>query len=801
MPVSVLAEGAVPGAQVPSHLTRIPVAEISAGMDCSRKSVQGRVVSKGPLVSPGGDNFVLKTVLQDSHSDSSSINVVLLGALAKEFDRAVSQGDVVVASGFTVGSSPTHHKDQLHRCNLQLSGEHACLFVSRPPAPPTGATLKRHSAQSAEEALHQLPTQGSSRTRKTPKYTYTGLDQLKLGVVVNVYGVVVFCKQPFRSRGTDYCSTLKITDQSNQIVWCSIFCKNPVDHPVIFQVGDIIRLHRVKVKPFNESVSLVNTFGFSAVTVSCADDGPLEPRTTSGSFHWDQEDVRKVQELRGWAATGQAAVLPAAVPLSKVEPRSYFDLTCQLLAKAPLDATCTLLRVWDGTRCRHPLLEVWVEPGMMEAGPALEPRDAQGLVVNVLAYDNHVESARQLQPGDFLKIFNLRALPAASSKAEGLAGSQMKEADASHLTFHLHGGTAFGRGIRVLPKSSPDVQKLMRDMEPLLQRGEPSDEEVLEVWCTPPEFPAGAEQVQISSERRCSHDAQQVTLSELKHSSSGRFHHVRVQLKSFEPQRLHQALKLYCSKCCSMCDVPDEEQLAAVFAASSVKPGCSGPPWTCSGQADLPSGSPGSPARALSIHLSTQLVCEGKTKELLLLEGATLQETSHLASAYSNVIPVTSSGGHMTLLDLSAPFLFRGRKRFYGCRRCSSATLREPYVKGQDSIDEKSVSEVLGVELLQFVLLMKLQLQDATDTLEVFLWRDAELFFGVSAEEAATNQEAQDVVSQTMDSLCPPGGSADTQPWLQVCVASYLDGDGKRTCHQICHTSVVRAPSAGAALP
>lgn len=37
--------------------------------------------------------------------------------------------DVVVASGFTVGKSPTHHKDKLHRCNLQLSGEHAWLFV------------------------------------------------------------------------------------------------------------------------------------------------------------------------------------------------------------------------------------------------------------------------------------------------------------------------------------------------------------------------------------------------------------------------------------------------------------------------------------------------------------------------------------------------------------------------------------------------------------------------------------------------------------------------------------------------
>lgn len=31
----------------------------------------------------------------------------------------------------------------------------------------------------------------------------------------------------------------------------------------------------------------------------------------------------------------------------------------------------------------------------------------------------------------------------------------------------------------------------------------------------------------------------------------------------------------------------------------------------------------------------------------------------------------------------------------------------------------------LGVQLLQFVLLMKLRLQDATDTLDAFLWRDA----------------------------------------------------------------------------
>lgn len=37
-------------------------------------------------------------------------------------------------------------------------------------------------------------------------------------------------------------------------------------------------------------------------------------------------------------------------------------------------------------------------------------------------------------------------------------------------------------------------------------------------------------------------------------------------------------------------------------------------------------------------------------------------------------------------------------------------------------------SAALGVRPLRFVLLMKLELQDATDTLDVFLWRDAVSF-------------------------------------------------------------------------
>lgn len=100
-----------------------------------------------------------------------------------------------------------------------------------------------------------------------------------------------------------------------------------------------------QTQSFNDSITLVNTFGFSVVTFDGAVGGAVEPRTSSRSFHFDQEDRRIVEELRSWAAS-QALLPPVStIPLSAVQPKAYFDLTCQLLAKAPIDTTCTLLRV------------------------------------------------------------------------------------------------------------------------------------------------------------------------------------------------------------------------------------------------------------------------------------------------------------------------------------------------------------------------------------------------------------------------------------------------------------------------
>ncbi|XP_068169113.1 protection of telomeres protein 1 isoform X2 [Antennarius striatus] len=790
MPVRVMSEGAGSNSHLPTHLTKIPISLINTSTDCSDKMVKGMVVHKGPLVSLMTDNCILKTVIkeEDSQQNTPSINMVIMGDLAKHFNQAVSQGDVMMVSGFTVGKSPTVHKDKFHPFNLLLSGDDACIYVFRqrpPPDPGSSLTVKRSYDISTEV----------SRETKAPKYTYVRLADLKPKVVVNVYGVVVFFKQPFKTCGTDYCTSLKIIDQSNQMICCTIFREKLEDHPEIFQKGDIIRMHRVKTHSFKESITLINTYGFSVVTFDGEVGEVVAPRTSSRSFHFDQEDRRIVEELRSWATKQGIVSTVPKIPLSAVQPNVFFDLTCQLLAKAPMDSTCTLLRVWDGTRCPHSLVRVIVERDDIE-GPVSFSPERERLIANILIFDNHVDFAKQLKPGDFLRIYNIRAIPD-SSKVPGLIAAPSGGVET--LSFHLHGGTSYGRGIRVLPESSRDVQSLKRAFQALLENDDLNDSTMLEIRSTPPEYPRGAKDVESRTERLCHHDTQLVTLSELKRSDPGRVHHVRVQLRSYEPLRLHQTLKLYCSKCLSMQDVPDDELVAGIFnEGSRDSRRCIPPLWMRSGRVSIPTGSLGSWKGDLSVHLPRTLLCEAKNKTLLFVKGSSLEETCRLASNYKNIIPVRSSGGHMTLHDLSAPFLFRGRKRYYGCRRCSKAAVRDPCTAGGQQIDVKIIAEALGVQLLQFVLLMKLELQDATDTLEVFLWKDAELFFKVSAEEAAANQEAQNSVRQTMDSLCPPGGSTGGRPWLDLCLSTYRGEDDEgnhRTCYQICHTAIIQPPS------
>ncbi|XP_053742544.1 protection of telomeres protein 1 isoform X2 [Synchiropus splendidus] len=767
MPVHVLPRDGKQKNTVPTHLTVIPIPLICINTDFTGKAVKGNVSWKGPLVSLPEDNFVIKVVIEGKDdSPSTSINVILFGHLAKDFYSAAKIADVVVASGFTVGKSPTAHKDKLHPYNLLLKGDNAFIYVSQKllAAPRSTAAVKRTTKHPPE----------APRPAKIVKYTYTKIADLKAGTVVNVYGVVVFFKPPYQSRGTDICSSVNIIDQSNRKVCCTIFCAKITAHPQILRVGDIIRMHRLKAQSFNGTLNLISTAGFSVVTFDGAVDRPIEPRTSCRSFVFDEDDRLTVEELRSWAATNSVLPPTQMVVLSEVQPNTFFDLTCQLLAKATVDSNCVMLRVWDGTRCPHKMLNVVPDPNSTD-GPTSFPDQQKDFILNIFVYDNHVQQAEQLKPGDFLRVYNIHA-SLGSDKEPGVRVDTGGEG--CHLTLALHGGTSYGKGIQVIPETSPDLMDMKRIMNNIVDdiKDSPSDSDMLDVWVTPPESPG----------RMCTHRLQSVSLAEVKQSDPGGRHHVRVQLKSYEPQLLYQSLKLHCSECLTLQEVPDDDAVARIFEEALGDSRLSSPAWLI----PIPISST---HRSKMAYVFRQVATNVRSNGGLLLRGCTLEEACQLTTLVTNVVPVRESEGRIALLDLTAPFLFRGKRRFYGCKHCSNAQLVVPQWQGVHTINEELVAKAFGIQMLKYVLLFKLELQDATGTLDALLWRDAETFFSVSADDAATNQEAQDNIRQTMDFLCPQEGSKAERPWLEVCLATYQPDDSQnQTCYQICDTTVHR---------
>uniref|UniRef100_A0A673HMZ8 Protection of telomeres protein 1 n=1 Tax=Sinocyclocheilus rhinocerous TaxID=307959 RepID=A0A673HMZ8_9TELE len=689
-------------------------------------------------------------------AEHTSINVIFFGTLAKDFSQSARQGDVVLLADFTIKKSPSFLRDKLHPCQLEMDGKDDCVYV-------LFATIAVVKA----------------------KYTYVPLNNLKPKTVVNVYGVVTFFKQPFPSKGSDYCSTLKITDQSDVKVGCNIFSKKLEDHPVIFRVGDIIRLHRFKTEMFRDSMSLLNTYGWSTVTFDGTIDSPVVPHTSSKSFHFGESDIRTVQELRQWAANQSWISNDLTVSLSSVKPGMYFDLTCQLLAKAIMDSRCILLKVWDGTKCQHPLLNVAVASDALE-GESTVAKDRMNLTANVLVYDNHLEVARDLKPGTFLCFYNLHAL---LQRAPDQLPDQLE-----HLSFHLHGGTSYGRGLRSLPAESPALQSLKSVLEKhvdLDEYDEVNDGTLLEIWYTPPEavgwwrlfwFPISVQFLQT-----CEHNMRRLTLARVKRSTPPLLCHVQARVKKYNPQQLYQCLKLFCSNCKTMEDVPDDSAVAKVFRESAKDSQPCDEQWAATSSA-----SSREPGRAISMHISRDMVGESTHMQLIFVEGTTLDEICVLSRDYKNLVPVRSVNGRMTLMDLTAPFLFSGDKRYYGCKQCSLNTFQNPVFAGVETWDEQAVAEALGVRLMQYRLLMQFELEDQTDTLEALLWENAERFFHVSAVDASGSQDLQDKIQTIMDTIQPPDSSLEERPWLDLCVSVYTvkDNDRNKVCYQITNTEI-----------
>ncbi|XP_058661141.1 protection of telomeres protein 1 isoform X1 [Ammospiza nelsoni] len=757
---------------LPSHLHKENLKHLQEGCDYTNKYIQGIVTLSYPLTKLRDGTDFFKIVVQDSDnlcSQISSINVFIYGKMAEDCAKLIRHGETFIAAGFKVIKLLTDREDDRNDCHLEVSEE-------------AGSTIYIYTKPGTSAASE------TASVSVAPKYVYTPLNHLKDGTVVNLYGVVKFFKPPYISKGTDFCSIVTLVDQSNVKLTCSLFSGNLDFLPKIYKVGDIVRFHRIKIREYNGQMQGITSGGFASLTFDGTVGAPVVPRTSSRVYTFMDEEHKTVEELRIWAASNISISGPAT-KLSGVQPMLFFDLTCQLVGKAKVDGSSFLLKVWDGTECPYPTWKVPVEAKDLE-GEKVLLHQLKNLAVDILVYDNHVQLAESLKIGSFLRIYSIHAKEASSDNE-----------DVSRMEFHLHGGTCYGRGIGVLPESNPDVKELKEFLESVTltdsQNMESCSMDIDSTFGNVTDLELHLQRCQQLSVTVLT-DHQDLSNTELKtitSSTAPQQYRIRAKLRTYKPQKLHQSVKLHCSKCNSLQEVPDRDDFDFILHGSA---GTAPNPelhntswyesvtWTTQEQKQ----------REIAIHfVKHDEMLQHPEDTLIMVEGGTLKEIWKLTKRFKCVIPVRSTEDDLELLDLSAPFLLKGNVKYYGCKQCSTPkpmkNLSSISSEQQPSWEPTEIAQVLGIELLQYVFIMKFTLVDETGSLNAYLFDD-EKFFQIPASEILTSNFLQQKMQMTMNALCPPGRKLGDLPWLECFIKSYnvRDAMKNQVCYQIFDTTV-----------
>ncbi|XP_074881074.1 protection of telomeres protein 1 [Buteo buteo] len=758
---------------LPTHLQKEDLKHLQEGFDHTNKYFQGIVVLSYPLTKLGDGTDFFKVVLQGLDnlcSRTNSINILIHGKMAEDCAKVIRHGDTFIVAGYKLAKSPTAGLDGRHGCHLELSEEAgSAIYIYAKPrttAAPETASLS-----------------------VAPKYVYTPLNHLKDGTVVNLYGIVKFFKPPYVSKGTDYCSVVTLVDPSNVKLTCTLFNGNLDSLPKIYKVGDIVRFHRIKIKEYNGQMQGITGVGFASLTFDGTVGAPVVPRSSSKVYTFMDEEQKTIEELRVWAASNLSISGPAA-KLSGVRPMLFFDLTCQLVGKAKVDGSSFLLKVWDGTKCPYPTWKVPVEARDLE-GEKVVLHQLRNLTVDVLVYDNHVQLAKSLKIGSFLRIYSIHTKQASAV-----------DEDVSHIEFHLHGGTCYGRGIGVLPESNLDVKELKAFLESV----DLADSQNMESMSSVELDSTFNNVTDLESYlQRCQQlpvtvltDHQDLNNTELKtilNSTAPQQYRIRAKLRTYKPQKLYQSIKLYCSKCNSLQEVPDGDDFDFILQGSAVtapNPELHNTSWYDS----VMWTTQDQKQRKIAIHfVKHDEMLQQPEDTLLMIEGGTLKEVWKLTKRFKCVIPVRSTEDDLELLDPSAPFLLQGNIKYYGCKQCSTPkpikSLSSIAAEQRPSWEPTEIAQVLGIVPLQYVFIMKFTLVDATGALNVYLF-DYENFFQIPASEILTNNSLQQKMQMTMNMLCPPGRKLDDLPWLECFIKSYnvRDAMTHQVYYQIFDTTV-----------
>ncbi|XP_041458682.1 protection of telomeres protein 1-like [Lytechinus variegatus] len=835
-----------------SGLQMLPLVELYPSSSLLNRYVMGKIVDRSPLITKG-KLPVLKFVLEES-SSSCRINVYTFGDYATGID-AYKDGDTIFISNVMIERSHTFSKDNHHKCHLMVhkARSHARIWVcpqqnkngnnAAPVSAATCTTTASTSTTGPTTSTGITKAQGdggsvpgtpskvthgrlidinaeSSPNKSNRTYKYTCLNDIKETGSVDVYGVVKFFKPPYKTKGPDYCMSLTIVDPSlpeeDSGLKCVLFQQDIKKLPEVLSKGDIVRLHRLRIQKYNSDFQGAKGNGFSSLVFDGRPNTPLEPRSSSVNYTLTDQDKEKVRELRLWAKRQTSVPLAGqSWTLSQIVSREYFDLMCQVVAVAIIPAeSCVLIKVWDGTKYKWPVRCLDVSKVQVKWDTELACR-AEGLMLDVALYDNHMKAGRELKPGDFVRLYNLHAapyVPPNTAPASTSADQDNTNHNTNMIELVLHRGTSYGRGLVVMKEYEEDVRVMKGRMEELSRRqvqpssngdwshesgqsscggdgGQRMDSNEIELdnldWEIPdslgttrssprhknPENASWPSSFNSGQELQCMQKPisvitqyQDCQVSKIKQMKDHPPHLFRLKaaVVDYYPRTIQDFVHLFCSQCRMSCRIPSTR------SASKSKPhGNTGQSSPDNDRKRKTAQGFESPRRSRRIkkqigdssdssqerdkQRKKMAKCKGRQVTTKLTPQKNKENINALAYIKDLTVQESLSLMKEGMQLVRVPKLYMREARHHDKGRLSNRT--QLYVCPTCCPDQHQDKDVV---LLQYHYWIKLWLQDSTERVETILQgSDAELFFGTPATNLHMNPDSRLSIADKMERLCP----------------------------------------------
>ena len=253
--------------------------------------------------------------------------------------------------------------------------------------------------RSAKKTTPSKEKSAPKRKAAGQKYAYTELDRVSLTSTDrhHVYGVIVDASFPYKANKSTYVCSLKIIDQSlnnankgeNNYATVVIYAQRFEDLPIVHRIGDIIRLHRVTLRLYNNTRQFnctIHQHGSWAL-FSTDRKAPLDhaavsenaPFAFSGKHAtFEKHEVNVLAGLKKWAASHFSAndVISKDMYQSLKQAKSRqddFDVVAKVLQVFEMDEYTNELKVKDASG------DVWYVLALKLKFPHLR----QGAVVRI----------------------------------------------------------------------------------------------------------------------------------------------------------------------------------------------------------------------------------------------------------------------------------------------------------------------------------------------------------------------------------------------------------------------------------